>query len=888
MWSTGVDVGGREVHVRLSPGVYRAAYSAPLANIDAGPDCASTVAMPPKDVAKALSDARSRFHQLRDLRRELSGRHLPNTDGFSAAAAPAVHASSAFPSTLPTATLAQASLSVTCTPSAASFGLPLDRLSADDPVTRSVLRTAAAERALRLQQAENDELKRAMVTQQQEAAQMQCLIDRLSAELTEMRQTVLRQTATMKSLAAEMERRDVYHLIKEKHRSQAAASAVATANASPGTLSSQSSLSHQQRLAQLEQQLEQLTKEKAELQQQVSHLSSRHGGKRQSTPAIEVIDKDDDLVGEGSGADGSVLSARVELQRLVQALGAILQAGASPLARIGACSEPIYELELSRVTRLAPARTQRDPDDDARAPGKVNSVVCICGPYSMRDVLLRVQLVTENAGSLMRRSRGLEGGPLQSPGRCVLYAMRDTCSAVRICLYKGVANTEVETGEPCSTESPAPTATATVAVHTLIATALASGNELETRHAAYSVHTVHLVDDKGGLRDTVTFWVRVTEVQHRRYSGYRGISCIDSDVDGRRCASPFQSPRTLEPGGVRIRERSATPLSSADAGSAEGESVTKNLQRGQRLGPMLSPSRNDDATPMKGQRLFAHSSFSCSTAPPAPTDDANSRGSAEKAKGILEQVEPQTKPLPALLTPSEDSKKAVTRAAAAVFCSGSKTPITFDGTSESQITDDSALAAARTTTLLPVYDTPAPMPPRLAASSDPSSTVGVRPTPSAPNLSWPPPPPVAVVPAPPLSSTPTSTPPADAAYAMRMRIKEVHFLHEGCEDDLVEDMLEQCSLQVVVRVDGEPVFTAPTRRNSSHAVWGAEEGSFTRTLTTGQEVRFEVLHGDKARSQAVLPASEILNASGEKELTLLSVSGGSPCGLLTMVFEGSV
>lgn len=874
-------MGGREVQVRLPPGVYRAAYSVPPTDTDAGTNCASTAEMPPKDATKTLSDARSRFHQLRDLRRELSGRPLPNTDGLSATAAPAVHSSSVFPSTtLPTTTLAQASLSVTCTPSAASFGLPLDRLSADDPVTRSVLRTAAAERALRLQQAENDELKRAMLMQQQETAQMQCLIDRLSSELTEMRETVLRQTATMKSLAAEMERRDAYHLIKEKRSSQAAALAVATANASSGTLSSQSSLSHQQRL---EQQVEQLTKEKAELQQQVSHA-----GKLRSTPAIEVIDKDDDAMAEGSGANRWISSARVELQRLVHALGAILRAGASPLAHIGADSEPVYELELSCVTRRAPLCTQRIPDDDAPASGNVNSVVCICGPYNMRDVVLRVQTARENAGSLLRRSHRLEEVPVQSQRSCVLYAMRDTCSVVRICLYEGVAKTEVDTGESCSTESPAPAATATVAVQTLIATALASSRDLETMHAIYNVHTVHLANDKGTLRDTVTFRVRVTEIQQRRYSGYRGINCSDNDLDGRRRASPFPSTGALDPGGVRVRERSATPLSSADAGSAEAESVTKSLHRGQSRGPMLSPSRKDEATPIKGQRLFAHSSLPCSTTPPSATDDANSRGSPVDANGILEQVEPQTKPLPALLTPSEDSKKAVTRAAAAISASESKTRATLDGANESQITDDLASAAAKTTTLLPLHDTPVPMSPRVAVSSDPPSTVEVHPTPSAPSLSWPPPPPMAVVPAPPPSSIPTATPPAAAACAMRIRIKEVRSLHEGCDDDVVENMLEHCSLQVVVRVDGEPVFTAPTRRDASHAVWSAEEGSFTHTLSSGQEVHFEVLHGDKTRGRAVLPVSEILNASGEKDLTLLSVSGGRPCGLLTMAFEGSV
>ncbi|GET93152.1 hypothetical protein, conserved [Leishmania tarentolae] len=882
----GVDLSGREVQERLPPGVYRVPYTAPLTHTHADTDCASTAAKPPKDATKSLSDVRSRFHQLRDLRRELSGRPLPNSHAFSTAAASGANASSVFPATLPTTTLAQAPLSVTLIPSATSFALPLDRLSPEDPVTRLMLRTAAAERALRLQQTENDELKRARVMQQQEAVQMQCLIDCLSSELTEMRQTVLRQTAVMKSLASEMDRQDAYHLIKEKHRSQIGAAAV-TANALPGTLSSQSSSNHQQRLAEIEQQLEQLTTEKAELQQRVSHLCAGHSGKQKSTPAIEVIDKDDEVTEEASVADRLSSSACMELQKLVRSLGEILRAGASPRACMDASCEPVYELELSSVTRLTSLRTRRKLNDSALAPAKVNPVICIYGPYNMQDVLLRVEPATENAGSLMRRYRRLEEVPGQSSNRCVLYAVRDTRTAVRFCLYEGAAKAEVETGESGDTQCLAPAATATVAVHTLIATALASSHEVEAIHASCNVHTVHLADDKGTPRDTVTFRVRVSEVPHRRYLDYRGMGGIGSDLEGRRRTSPFPSPLRLESGEIRIHERHASSSSSAAVGQGVGEGVAKNLYCGQGRGPMLSPLRDDDSTPTERQRLFAHSLSSCSTAPPAPTDDAASRDSPEDAESILE-VKLQPKPLSELPMPSEDSKNSIICTATACSSTETKTCAATSKSSESFATDDSTSKAAKTATVLPLHGAAVPISPRVTESSDSASTVGVHPSPSTSRPSWPPPPPVVVVPAPPMSSTPTTAPPTSVTCATWMYIKEVRSLHEGCDDDVVEDMLERCSLQVVVRVDGEPVFTAPTRRNSAHAVWNAEEGSFTCTLTTGQEMRFEVLDGDTARSQGVLPVSEILKASGERDVSLVPINGGRPCGQLTMVFKGSV
>ncbi|KAG5489230.1 hypothetical protein GH5_00094 [Leishmania sp. Ghana 2012 LV757] len=886
MSTVGVDASGREVRVRLPPGVYRAAYSAPPT--EAGTDVSRTFteAMPPKGAVATFGDTQRRFHQLRDLRREFSGRPRPSTGVEPAAAAPAACALFAAPSLLTKDALPPA-LSLTRTPAAASFGLPLDRLAADEPATRCILRIAAAERALRLQQAENDELKRAMVSQQEEAARMQVLMDRLSSELSEANQTVLRQTVTMKSLAAEMERRDVYHLIKEKRSSQTVASAAATANTSLSASSSQSPFVSQERAMQLAQQVEQLTREKTELQRQLSQLSSRHGGKLRSTPAIEAIDKDDDATGEVSGAEGWVPSARAELQRLVRSLAALLRTGASLPARVGPDFEPVYEVELSCLTCLAPLGTPRNALVAESAPAKASFVVCAYGPYNMQDLLLRAPHTDRKLGSVLGCCRMVEEVPLQSLTRCVFYAMRDTCGVVRICWYENVADTEVNTVALCSAELPAPAATATIAVHTLIATTLASRRELEPMQATYSVHTVHLTAEKGTPCGTVSFRVRVTEVWRRRYRDYGGTSRIDSHADHRRRKSPFSAPLPGESSGVGSGERSTTPLKRADAGLAEGESLTQHWRRRQSRGPTLSPSRYEAATPFTRQHLFVNSSLSPSTAPSAALDDADPRYSSEDATNLRQEAGPQAELPPALSAPAEGTEGASTRVAATPSDSVSNHDAAPYSCRESHDRDDSRSASTKATTLKALGGAAVPLPQRAGLLSPPPSAVADLSAASTSGRVSPLPPPAAIAPAPPRSLTTTAAPSAPIDIAMRMHIKEVRYTHEGCCEEMVEDMLDQRSLQVVVRIDGELVFAAPTRRNPSHAVWGAEEGTFTSTLTAGQEVCFEVGDGDTVQCKGVLLASEILNRRGERDVTLVSVSGGQPCGLLSLAFEGS-
>ncbi|KAG5465384.1 hypothetical protein CUR178_00087 [Leishmania enriettii] len=886
MSTAGVHAGGREVRVRLPPGVYRTAYSAPPTGADTDVSCTFTEAMPRKGAATTFGDTQRRFHELRDLRRGFSGRPRPSTGVVPAAAAPAACALSAPPSLLTKDDLPPA-LPLTRTPSAASFGLPFDRLAADDPVTRYVLRTAAAERALRLQQAENDELKRAMVSQQQEAARMQGLMDRLSSELSEANQTVLRQTAAIKSLAAEMERRDVYHLIKEKRSSQTVASAAAIANTSLGVSSSQSPFVSQEQAIPLAQQVEQLTREKTELQRQLCQLSSRHGGQLRSTPAIEAIDKDDDATGEVSGAESWVSSARAELQRLVRSLAALLRTGASLPASVGSDFEPVYEVELSCLTCLAPLGTPRDALVAGSAPAKASFVVCAYGPYNMHDLLLRAPHAERKLDSVLGCCRMVEEVPVQSLTRCVFYAMRDTCGVVRICWYENTADTEVNTVAFCTAALPAPVATAKVAVHTLIATALASRREVESMPVTYSVHTVHLTAEKGKPCGTVTFRVRVAEMWRRRYRDYGGTSRIDSHADHRRRESPLSSPLPGESSDVGSREGSTTAPKHADAGLAEGERLTHPWRRGQSCGPPLSPSRYEAVTPITGQHLFVNSSLSPSTAPSAGLDDADPRYSSEDATHLRQEVGPQAKLPPGLPAPTEGTEGASTRAAATPSRSVSNHNATPSSSRESHDRDDSRSASTKATTLQALGGPAAPVPQPAGLSSPPLSAVADLSAASTSGRFSLPPPPAAIAPARPLSLTATAAPSAPVDFAMQMRIKEVRYTHEGCCEEVVEDMLDQRSLQVAVRIDGEVVFTAPTRRSPSHAVWGAEEGKFTSTLTTGQEVRFEVGDGDSVRCRGVLLASEILNRRGERDIALVSVRGGEPCGLLSLAFEGS-
>ncbi|KAG5463914.1 hypothetical protein LSCM1_00087 [Leishmania martiniquensis] len=889
MPTAGVDADGREVRVHLPPGVYRAAYSAtPSEAGTAGPQT-FTGAMPPNGPVPTVVDTRRRFHQLRDLRRELSGRPQPSTEAAAAAAAaaaagePAVGASSAPPSPQTKEAFLQSS-SLTRIPLAVSLGLPLDRLAADDPATPCVLRTAAAERALRLQQAENDELKRVIVTQRQEAARMQCLIDRLSSELSEANQTVLRQTATMKSLAAEMERLDAYHLIKEKRSSQTPPSATATATAPSDASSSPSLLTHQRQTMELALQIEQLTREKAELQRRVSQLTSRQGDKTGKTPIIEAIDKDDDSSGEVTRADSWVPSARTELQRLVQALAAQFRAGASPPASVGPSFAPLYEVELSCLTCFVPLSTPPNAVVAVSAPAKAGSIVCAYGPYNMQEILLRAQCLEEKLGSGMRCRRVDEKVPVEGPTCCVFYAMRDTCGAVRLCLYESVTDAKTKGGRACSGEVPVlAAATATVAVQTLIASALASRRELELMPATLSAHTVHLATEKGTLHGAVTFRVRVTEMHGRRYCDCGGAtSRIHSDAEYRRRTSPFSSALRAGSGATRVGERSLTPLGCVDAGRAGGESVAEQSRRGL----MLSPSRYDDATPIAEQHFCLTLPLVSLTTPSATRHDPVSHDSLGNLMDVPQQVERETLLLTALSTQVEEAKKTGANAAATRCSSASSKSATSSRDKASRDKNDFTSAVPKATPLESSGDTVLPQSLRAGASSLPPSPVAALPASGAPSHFSPPPPPIAPVPAPPLSLMPTAAPSVPDAVTIRIHIKEVRYTREDCGEDVVEDLLEHRCLRVVVRIDGELVFAAPTRPNESHAVWSAEEGTFTITLTTGQEVRFEIGDDDAARCEGVLLASEILNSSGERDVTLVSVGGGRPCGRVSVALEG--
>ncbi|KAG5489961.1 hypothetical protein JKF63_00079 [Porcisia hertigi] len=866
---TEVGMDGREIGVRLPPGIYRTASSVSPMDTNCESACASTGVPGPEGITAVLADTRHRFRQLRELRRELSGRPLPNPASEAAAAAGvletlSMRASSASPPLPTTDFPAQAPPSLTCAPTAVSFGLPLDRLPADDPVTRSVLRTAAAERALRLQQIENDELKRAILVQRLESAEMQSVIDRLSSELTATGQTVLRQTATMKSLAAEMERQDAYHLIKERRSSRAEAAALVAAGSSSGGSSAQPLLSHPQPV-QLTQQMEKLASENAALRQQVSDLSLGLCGKLRGTPGIEQIDKEEDAAEGEIGSGRWLRLARAELQRLVHALAAILLGDRLALGRARVDTERVYEVELSGMTCLAPLDTQRNSKDASFPPARVNRVVCVFGPYNMDDLLLRFQAVAEDAGASTRSARKCAKTSAQVPQSCTLYAMRDTCGRLSISLYEDVVDRQARGGPSRSTDTSAPAATATVAIRTLIATALADSRDFSTVATTSGVHTVHLATDKGVPIGTATFRVRVTELQHQRYRGY-------GDVNGLTDSAGRQRPSPCLP-----------HIAGAD-------SVSKQPHRGQSRGCMLSPSRDDDFTPVNEPPPSVHSSDCPRTPLPAPAGDAKSGRSSEAPPGcVLETGGCQTNLLPVLSAASGDSQKTVRNPVEAVPSVGMSTTseVPLEGCEPLDKSETASTAPAKTTRI-PLGSASVPLPPHVSVPSPPPSSVALLSEPAASSFSVPPPPPAALVPAPPPSSTPPTAPLALPTSAIRIHIKEVRDLCECRSGEAVEDMLNDCFLCVVVLIDGEPVFTAPRRWNSMHTVWSAAEGTWTSALSIGQEVRFEVRNEDMVRCQASLPASEILDTRGEREVALVSASGGNTCGLLTLDFKGPV
>lgn len=868
-------LGAGDVRVHLPPGVYRGIYSAPpapstesVSTSSAGAAAevrrhssggSSSHAVDTADVASGLAAARRRFHQLRDMRRELSGRPLASAEVEGGAASPAAAAGN------PGDAAAHASVFLTGTPSAASLGLPLNRLAADDPVTRYVLRTAAAERALRQQQRENDELKRTIVAQRGEAALQQALVDRLSADLAESGRTVLRQTATMKSLASEMERRDAYHLIKEKRRASIAGDNHNEGDGVTGAPAPSTEEAAQQRVAALIEQVEQLTRDKAEVTAQLAELSARAGATRRGS-AVEAIDTDDE---DAMGATGWVPTARAELQHLVQRLGGLLRGGAAAAfgsASRAAAADVVYEVELSGVTCLLPQLTSSS--SSGSAPDPTSAAVCVCGPYSRDTVLLCVR--PDGAVAVpplcLRHSGAATAAEWTGRTWCALHAVQQTAGVLCVSLYRGVGVPEAETRDhdnAVDSTQVKPAATATLAVGTLIATALSGRRrDLDATHASSTVHTVHLLSDHGTAHGSVTFHVRVAEVHPLRYRLGRDIGHVEE----------------LRRSGENVSCRTQTPQCEARVSTRPSEADCRRTA-------VLSPARDDAGTPVHSRRPSTPASrrASAAYAPTAETalpQPATVREDDDAALAVPPPSHPsEVASLPPLCTASPLARSSSPPPPAVRKASGE------DGEGEvrglamapehrgGSASDETVASSAA----LPPLGVAIPPPPRAAVPSLPAF--------------FPPPPPVAVVPAPPpRPATPAACASPPLPTEVRVHVKAIRDVGEGGageEDDggVVEGLLEHCSqLQVVARIGDECVFASPPRRNPAHSVWGAEEGSFTVPVSPGQELRFEVRDGDAPLSEAVVVvlAGDGAGVFGERDVPLLSVRHAAPSGVLSL------
>ncbi|KAK7201702.1 hypothetical protein NESM_000235400 [Novymonas esmeraldas] len=851
--------------VRLPPGVYRGCYSAPPpASSPANLSHASSAATQRDGAAFAVTDTRRRFHQLRDLRRELSGRLLPSTEAAAVAGVSSGCTPLASSSTSAAAGAAPAHVSgvLPGAPSVASFGLPLDRLVADDPVTRSVLRTAAAERALRQQQAENDVLKRSILAQRQEAAQMQSLIDRLSSELAETGRTVLRQTATMKSLSSEMERRDAYHLIKERRSSQAAGESASPSGAGQPPASSTSEV--EQRLTQ---RVEQLQREKAELEQRLSDGAAAHRPRpRSGRNTVEAIDRDDSD-GDDLGVDGWEPRTLGELQQLVRACGDLLRGAAS--------SEAVYELELSSVTFLASQRgVEHGRLGGHHASACAATEVRVSGPYNIQDVLVRVHAAARPAVPDSRHATVLGQPHSTSYARCAFYALSHTRGAVHFGLYERTDAMDGDAGMRSAVAPATPAASAAVAVQTLIAAALAGGRELSAGLGAASMHTVHLVSPSGVVHGAITFRVTVANVQqrYRRYRSHGGVpggSSRTPDVHRRRCRSPAVS---VDSGRVVSDGLCLTPPRGADmrCGGASGAATpVPQSHHSPHRGPMLSPCREEEDGPVAVAAVAVRqprlSSRSSQSTPPAPSSVLSGGaavvvgvhgGSGDVAARRASDPDAALTPPPPLVGGTvSGGTPARTAAAESGGCAGGDV-----------IRDLHDSAAAETETTAGALVAVVPPPPHVA--------VPPPPRPPAANVEVPP----AKVPRSPVPSTALMP----AAQHMRVHVLELRDGGAPRAEDSVEGMLDRAALRVMVVVGGACVFVSPTRRTPSHAVWGADEGTFSISVTAAHDIRFDVCDGDTRLSQAAWIPTVVRGASGRSTLTLLACSDGSPCGQLAL------
>ncbi|KPA79952.1 hypothetical protein ABB37_04999 [Leptomonas pyrrhocoris] len=874
---------------RRPPGVYRAVTDAHTTGSSSSATAATTAAAAgtssvhenqvlSSNVDPSAADARHRFYQLRALRREMCGRpFMLDSGGHNSEQL--LSAPSAMSTSPPLIHLRPTSL-----PAPTSYGLPLDRLPIEDSATRYILRTAAAERALRHQQADNDSLKRLVLTHRQEADDLRQQLERLSLELAASSQTVLRQTATMRSLTSEMERHDAYHLIKERRASSADTLPPSSTGeqSAAGVKGSQRTEALAAEVAQLrrekdvvEEQLHLLTQQ----QQQEQKRKSKGGPRDTSAAAIEAIERDEDeLAAEDEERRGTSHEAHTswfpfaaeELERLVQTFGRVLS-GAAPRSYTRSASPPflsslfscdvdlVMEVTLSDLSFTATSSVGRQLGHNRNATSSSHDnhgVLSVCGPYDRSHLLLSVHLANPHVLSVPpvhRRPRSQE--PLST--RCCFYALPDTQGVLTFGFFE---TAEDETKSPASGaagDAATPTATATVPVRSLIAAATTTSCSEQGvgrgNSGVSTVHTIHLhTDGYSASCGAATLVACVTAVQrtatpdrvyHSRQNAWNTERADDNVRGGPLSSSTVQA---------------TVPGAMAEAAAA----AERSTHRHQRA-PLMSPSREDGAAGSTRRRLTPLSSSMSSTRTTPPSH--------------------QALPLVAEGTPRRSSSPAVPSSVAALekVKNGETTKAEND---EGVKANDAGKLSQLKGAALNAKSTP----------DDDSSSEAAQPLkgeeaqPSHPLRA----PPATTVPLPPLVRVPTPpaiTVPSAPPAKIRIYVKSLRDFHSSTSEE-VEDLLEHCAVQVGVYLGPTQVLAAPPRRNPSHAVWGAEDGTCSTAVSVEQDIRFEVRDGSTAAAahalaQAVVRVSDVLGNWGERDLAVMSVTDSAVCGTLTVCFS---
>jgi hypothetical protein len=914
MSSTEVRPGSADVpmHVLPSPGVYRASVRSEAITSSSSLETkaaaeavrtstAGTIPALSTDTqlpAASAADARRRFYQLRTLRRELSGRPSLPDHGEKPSSAETAAAPSLF---LPLGSVVQ----TTPVPVATSHGLPLDRLPVEEAATRYILRTAAAERALRHQQYENDELKRLIIAQQQETRDVRQQLERVTQELAASSQMVLRQAATMRALTSEMERHDAYRLIKERR----ASASCATMCVKEEDATTEDQPTQQQRMNSLVADVAQLEKDKEGLEQRNLQKEVRpqkqeknrtaRAAVASAAAAVETIEREEDELAADDtrmpstcgGHCGStwIPSAAEELQQLTQALGRLLRRSSpcgatrsaafsssspSPLCPPLSAPDAVFEVTLSELSFTAtttPCIQSRGSQQHGGEKGEMLSsrhgsggVLQVCGPYNQVYPLLRVQLtdsqVRPSASSPHQNRPCFDdhgNGRPHHQRKCRFYALPCTEGVLSFCFF--VQADDAETRGPSDEGgSPTPVATATVAVRSLIAAERATSTHL----AASTVHTIHLTrEGESASWGAATLAVRVRAVQLT-------TSMTDDSIHGNTINIRSERHMWHTDGDVRadrlhstLSQHARTAVTSAEE---EGLKSAEELLR-RRRAPLLSPPREDAEEGgglLTRRRITPVSTAASETTTPIP--HAGAAGSSAK----VPQAAASPPPLPPPLLTTVAAASAVESGEGTVATDAVEEEKTGGGCSNDSFhasadsAEPTASAAAASFVEPPQAlkgkeDTPTAslVPP----SRPPSSATGIPLSP----LVRVPPRGEAAVPAPPTSSaadaataaaslmaeTSSSVPVSDAVpsppmeASIRVRICLHSLLDLHCSGDTadVEGFLEHCTVRVRVRVAGRLVFTAPPRRNPARAVWCADEGACSTAVTLTDDLRVEVV-----------------------------------------------